>query len=699
MTDVLDMTDMSAVTDVLDVTSQEAAQLIKVSSSISNGQSDIDQRQRVLSAHHINHTLKVKDKLCPLLKTQKQILFDVSSIFRPGVSAIMGPTGSGKTTLLDILAGRTTPDRGATLLLDGHDVPSNFRFLVGYVVQDDVIMDTLTVRENLNFSASLRLPPSLSAQARADKVTSVIRELHLEKCADHKIGNELIRGVSGGEKKRCNIGMELIISPPVLFLDEPTSGLDSNTASNVLILLKRLASKGRTIILSIHQPRYTAYGLFDHLLLLSHGHVVYDGPTGDTLDYFSSLGYVCPEHQNPADYFLDVINCDVNTIKTSPPHVSNGDSPNHESQNHTFSQSFLLGASSDPSTNHNNTNMDQTGDAMPLVYIEDQEDQRHRRHRELVDAYMGSHRYTTLQRDVKDILSEYQSQNGIRHCDVNYPTSFTHQVSVVARRSLKNLWRNPQTTLITVTLSILFAAMLAVLYKNLPQTTGLAAFKDRSGVIFFLIMNHLFFNMSSVELFINERKLFLQETVSGYYRVSVYFLVKIFFDILPLRLVPEILVCCIVYFSVGLNPGPEHFLKFFLCLLETLLAAAGLCFLISATVRVFAVAQLTLAFCYVLMILLGGFLINPDSIDPWLSWVQYFSLFKYAQNALYINEFQDRMFCTNLTLCKSGNEYLQEQNIAYEQPGDMWSNYAALFVYGLLLHLLTYVQLRRLKKS
>lgn len=137
----------------------------------------------------------------------------------------LGPSGCGKSSLLDILADRKDP-KGLTgrVLVDGLPPPPSFKYSVGYVVQDDIISGTLTVRENLMFSANVRLPGDLSHEERQDRVTKTIEDLGLESCAETKVGDETIRGVSGGERKRVCIGMELVLAPKILFLDEPTTG-------------------------------------------------------------------------------------------------------------------------------------------------------------------------------------------------------------------------------------------------------------------------------------------------------------------------------------------------------------------------------------------------------------------------------------------------------------------------------------------
>ena len=158
-------------------------------------------------------------------KSPKQILYDLSGIFRPGMNAIMGPTGSGKSSLLDILPNRK--DRQGlqgNILLNGQTQGDDYKYRVGYAVQDDIVSGMLTVRENLMFSAHVRLSVKIPSQEKKRIVDKVLLQLGLEKCAETRVGNELQRGVSGGERKRTNIGMELVLSPDVLFLDEPTTG-------------------------------------------------------------------------------------------------------------------------------------------------------------------------------------------------------------------------------------------------------------------------------------------------------------------------------------------------------------------------------------------------------------------------------------------------------------------------------------------
>lgn len=247
------------------------------------------------------------------------VLSHLSGIMKPGLNAIMGPTGCGKSSFLDVLAGRKDPQFvSGCVLLGGRQRPASVhRCLCGYVVQDNIAMNTLTVRENIAFSAALRSPTKLTTKERNALISSVIEELGLNAVADRLLGTEYARGLSSGERKRTCIGIELVRSPMVLYLDEPTTGLDSYTAGSVMATLRRLADTGRTIVFSIHQPKYSIYRLFDRITLISGGQMIYHGEAGQApLDYFCRLGYLIEGYDNPADFFMDVLHGEIRPYTT-----------------------------------------------------------------------------------------------------------------------------------------------------------------------------------------------------------------------------------------------------------------------------------------------------------------------------------------------------------------------------------------------
>lgn len=241
--------------------------------------------------------------------TEKTILNGITGMVCPGeILAMLGPSGSGKTTLLTALGGRLSGKSSGKITYNGHPFSGAIKRRTGFVSQDDVFYSHLTVTETLLFTALLRLPESLSRDEKVGHVDRVITELGLSGCRHSMIGGPLFRGISGGEKKRVSIGQEMLINPSLLLLDEPTSGLDSTTAQWILTTLKRLASGGRTVVTTIHQPSSRLYHMFDKVILLSEGSPIYNGPASSALDYFSSIGFSASITLNPADLLLDLAN-------------------------------------------------------------------------------------------------------------------------------------------------------------------------------------------------------------------------------------------------------------------------------------------------------------------------------------------------------------------------------------------------------
>lgn len=163
----------------------------------------------------------------------------------------------------------------------------------------------MSVRECLDFAAKLKLSGSIHYKTK--KVNDIIAELRLTKCQYTKIGGSLVKGVSGGERKRCSIGVELITDPSLIFLDEPTTGLDSFTAQSVIETLRDLTLSGRTVVSTIHQPSSDIYENFDMLMLMALGKVVFFNQAHLAVDYFAGINFPCPDATNPADYLMGIL--------------------------------------------------------------------------------------------------------------------------------------------------------------------------------------------------------------------------------------------------------------------------------------------------------------------------------------------------------------------------------------------------------
>ncbi|KAI4884478.1 hypothetical protein NFI96_014100 [Prochilodus magdalenae] len=652
-----------------------------------------------VSFHNIQYSVKMRSgPLCKRKVTTKHILQDLNGIMRPGLNAILGPTGGGKSSFLDVLAARKDPSGlSGEVLIDGAPQPSNFKCLSGYVVQDDVVMGTLTVRENLRFSAALRLSSSVSQKEKEARVNHLITELGLSKVADSRVGTQLIRGISGGERKRTNIGMELIIDPPVLFLDEPTTGLDASTANSVLHLLKRseascfflklgvsnlgchnsaefitlslvskvtmrMGNNGRTIIMSIHQPRYSIYRLFDSLTLLVSGKLVYHGPAQNALDYFANIGYACEAHNNPADFFLDVINGDSTAVTMTKL---------------------------------------QSAEA---IEFEESGDTRQSIEESLVEEYSNSSYAQDTKAELQHIIQGKDYIVRPKSRTITYNSGFCHQFKWVLKRTFRNLMLNPQTSVAQLAVTIFLALIVGAIFFNVKDDQS--GIQNRFGALFFITTNQCFSTLSAAELFITERKLFIHEYTSGYYRVSVYFLTKILSDIITLRTIPAVLFTCISYFMIGFRSTAAAFFIFMFTVILVAYTATAMTMAISADQSVVALANIFMTIAFVFMMIFSGLLVNLESVMSWLNWLKYFSIPRYALTALEINEFVGLTFCPNTTarqtsftpgITCTGEQHLESQGIDYSTWG-LWQNHVAMIIMTILFLIIAYIKLRFIRK-
>ncbi|XP_053477972.1 broad substrate specificity ATP-binding cassette transporter ABCG2-like isoform X2 [Ictalurus furcatus] len=547
------------------------------------------QHGATVSFHNIQYSVTIKSSSCKKKSVTKDILVDLNGIMKPGLNAILGPTGSGKSSFLDVLAARKDPSGlSGEVLIDGAPQPSNFKCLSGYVVQDDVVMGTLTVRENLCFSAALRLSSTVKQKEKEDRVNRLISELGLSKVADRRVGTQLIRGISGGERKRTSIGMEMIIDPSVLFLDEPTTGLDASTANSVLLLLKRMANNGHTIIMSIHQPRYSIYQLFDNLTLLVSGKQVYHGPAHNALDYFANIGYECETHNNPADFFLDVINGD--SIAASMAKL-------------------------------------QTAEAEDIE-LEEPGSTRQSIEEHLVEEYTKSSYAQETKAELERIMRGKEYSTKPKSRTITYNCGFFHQLNWVVKRTFRNLMLNPQTSIAQLAVTIFLALIVGAIFFGVKYDQS--GIQNRFGALFFITTNQCFSTLSAAELFITERKLFIHEYTSGYYSVSVYFLSKILSDIITLRTIPAVVFTCIVYFMIGFKLTPAAFFIFLFTVILVAYTATAMTMAISVGQSVVAVANILLTVAFVFMMIFSGLLVNLESIMAWLAWLKYLSIPHYG---------------------------------------------------------------------
>lgn len=241
-------------------------------------------------------------------KSSRPILQNVTgSIDRGTLAAVMGGSGAGKSTFVNVLMGKTNNTDGVVAVNNSPGKLRRYKKVIGYVPQDDIVLPELTVYENIVHSARCRLPRGWKDADIKAHAESVIDCLELSHVRDSQVGSVGKPIISGGQRKRVSIGMELAAAPMAIFLDEPTSGLDATSAASMMRTLKALARLGISVIVIIHQPRSEIFDLFDTLILLGNGQTIYEGPQVDAKQYFENVGFHFPDYSNHGDIITDII--------------------------------------------------------------------------------------------------------------------------------------------------------------------------------------------------------------------------------------------------------------------------------------------------------------------------------------------------------------------------------------------------------
>ena len=270
-----------------------------------------------LSWKELDYTVKDKNNN----GVEKKILNGISGYVEPGkVLCILGPSGSGKTTLLQTLGGLRTATNGE-IDYNGkakkeskisNDI-MGYQGNAAYIAQEDTLCGSLSVRESLHYAAMLKASDK-SSEERDELVQSTINYLGLSSCTDTIIGNIFFKGISGGQKRRVSIGVELMGQPSLLFMDEITSGLDSTSSYQIMGVVDALSKKGHTIIMTIHQPSSRIFDMMNKrdfsMMVLESGRTMYFGKVRDLVPYLSKIEYQIPQFSNPCDYILDLVNSD-----------------------------------------------------------------------------------------------------------------------------------------------------------------------------------------------------------------------------------------------------------------------------------------------------------------------------------------------------------------------------------------------------
>uniref|UniRef100_A0A7S2SQZ2 ABC transporter domain-containing protein n=1 Tax=Mucochytrium quahogii TaxID=96639 RepID=A0A7S2SQZ2_9STRA len=526
-------------------------------------------------------TISWKDLSCTVKikkKGTKTILQPNCGVVKPGqLLAVMGPSGSGKTTLLDALANRMRSSKlGGKVLFNGRELKDKERSaIVSYVPQEDSLMGQFTVRETIRYAA--RFHYGLRGEDIEDRVTQTMEAMGLDNVADTLVGDIFRKGISGGQKRRLSIAVELISKPSILILDEPTSGLDSASAYGVIVHLRSLAAKGYTILLTIHQPSSEVWSLFDQFALLSRGHTMYFGEAPGAITYFSKLGYECPQYTNPADFMISIVNTDF---------VELGVKVDIEQLGGTFK------ASSE--------------------------------YKELFEEFAKSER-------MADRKSE--SENLIATKTKTKPGYFS-QFLILSHRNMLNNLRNPGIYWVRLAMYVGLCLLIGVMFINLGDKFGASTINSRVSILFFTSAFLAFMSVAVLPFFIQERSVFLRERGNGTYSVFSYVLSN-FVCMLPGLFLIALLSSVCVVFPAGLN----GFANFLVCLFVVLLFAESLMNVVASVVPHYIIGIALGAGLFGFFMLCEGFFIVKQDIPDYLIWGYWIAPHSYAFRAFMYNEF------------------------------------------------------------
>ena len=519
-----------------------------------------------------------------LLNHRVSVLHNITCDIEPSsLTAWMGPSGSGKTSLISVVAGLcpTNDVRSGQIFINGSK-SKMIKSHVGVVWQDDLLLSNLTVEETIMFAAKLKVPQDIEnrkEEIRA-RVEDAIRDLALENVKLSLIGGGSVRGISGGERKRVAVAVELVSKPSVLLLDEPTSGLDSTSALNLMKILKSLAQNhGHSVACVIHQPRPSIFQLFDSLLLLSKGRTVYCGRPIKARQFLET---VVP--YDPGSFGISDIDWIMDSILFD----------------------------------------EMNGSRLSKAWRKIESDSEH--------ISLVSNRRRQILANLPSIESLKESSG--------YNTGFFYQLQLLTARSMKQQ-RGEKLTQVALIVTIAYTLFTSLFWFQIPDDTD--RIYERNSLLFFiLIAQSNSIVTASIATFQRERALLARERSKKLYSVLPYFIGKTLSDMINTILLPSIYGVA-VYWSVNLRPTIGSFLVFMLFFYLTLLTSQSMGLLLSVAIRRIEVSLLLAPLISIFLFIMGGFYVPFDNINIWMRWSTYISQARYGYTGMILNEYQGRL--------------------------------------------------------
>ncbi|KAJ2661335.1 hypothetical protein IWW48_002488 [Coemansia sp. RSA 1200] len=637
----------------------------------------------ILSWNNLNYDVKVKTGT-------RRLLHDITGSIYPGeVVAIMGASGAGKTTLLNVLSGRV---QGGKLFGDikfngAQRNPHDFKRMLAYVEQDDLMHATLTVRETLTVSARLRLPSDkYTDEEKLKRVDDVMRQLRLSHIADTMIGGGGMRGVSGGERKRVSIGIELVTDPSILVLDEPSSGLDSSSAEMVVNLTKNMArERNLGTLMTIHQPSAEMMGQFDKLILLSQGKLVYAGPADQALRYFEQLGYPST-NSNPANFYIDLMTVDFSSsdvmskdearvqslVDSFVEYRSNG------SKLLTHNASGIVGVSSSAASTHYSGEIGERKDGSEPSST----------------SLAKNGEYEGLHSKVENDIT--QETASIALYEPPSRNSWFEELFVLLKRDWLLTMRNRslltgfafQCFMLTIFMSFVFFQM----KKNQ------ASVQNRVGALFMLVIQTTFpVTIPTMTVVMVGRGVLMRERSTGTYRMSTYFVARAL-CFYPLIILTFFIMYTGMYFIAHFQYDAGKYFIGLALIIVIIYTAIGFGFSIAMLMSSLETAHIVTPVTFSTLFLFAGNLSNSHAVTPVLRWIKYICIFYYPYSALMQNEFNGLEFTcdsSSVSCYRTGQEVLDSYGLN-ELP--IWADVIIELGLGTFLYIVGYVGLRWVTK-
>ncbi|KAE8728263.1 hypothetical protein F3Y22_tig00004630pilonHSYRG00047 [Hibiscus syriacus] len=492
-------------------------------------------------------------------KGTKAILQGLTGFAEPGkVLAIMGPSGSGKSTLLDTLISSGTQQTGE-ILINGREESLAFG-TSAYVTQDDTLMTTLTVREAVYYLAQLQLPDSMSKSHKKERAEMTIREMGLQDSMETRIGGRGTKGLSGGQKRRVGICMEILTRPKLLFLDELTSGLDSAASYHFMNRIVRLAHQhGTTVIASIHQPSSEVFELFHNLCLLSSGKTVYLGPVSMAEKLFATNGYPCPALRNPSDHYLRTINKDFDD---------------------EVCMVFFIEI---------------------VNYVDIEQGKCSYNMEETIDALIESYKSSKICKQVQQKVLKISQQKEGPLEKKGSQASFITQSIVLTKRSFVNMYRDLGYYWLRLAIYIALCLCVGTIFHDIGFNFG--SIQARGSMLMFVAA---FLTFMTIDL----RSGKIKWTLSGR---SIRHRKHHFIHI-PYLFLISLVPGALAYYLVGLQKSCDHFAYFVALLFITMMLVECLMMTVASIVPDFLMGIITGAGIQGVMMLNGGFFRLPDDL-------------------------------------------------------------------------------------